>query len=106
MTAAREDARGGGYLKFLGREQIPFDIAFDPEDVLDPGDYFVRARVTLEDGTVLDDAEVIFTLQEPYLPSVPSAPSQKLFVGGAAVVLAAAVLWFYIVFLRKKRSKH
>ena len=82
------------------------DVVFDPEDALDPGDYFVRSRVTLEDGTVLDDAEAIFTLQESYLPSVPSAPSQKLVVGGAAVVLAAAVLWLYTLFLRKKRSRH
>ena len=80
------------------------DVAFDPEGALDPGDYFVRARVTLEDGTVLDNAEAIFTLQEPYLSSVPSAPSQKLVVGGAAVVLAAALLWLYNLFLRKKRS--
>jgi hypothetical protein len=82
------------------------EVAFVPEGALDPGDYFVRARVVLEDGTVIDDAEATFTLQAPYLSTVPSTPSRMLVIGGVAVVLAAAVLWLYTLFLHKKRGSY
>ena len=50
---------------------------FIPEKELPLGNYFIKAKVMLEDGTILGEAEGSFEVKEPYVPPPPPAETTE-----------------------------
>ena len=50
---------------------------FIPEKGLPLGNYFIKVRVMLEDGTILGEAEGSFEVKEPYVPPPPPAETTE-----------------------------
>ena len=75
-----------------------------PQRKLGAGNYTVRSRVMLEDGSVLDEAESRFELTEPYIPP-GGAPAgvNWLVIGVVAGVIVIALVIFSIV---RRRQRH
>jgi len=92
--------------------------SFIPDHNLSPGIYQVTTKVTLEDGTQLDEASSTFEVKESYLPPLPLTPEPSrdsssspphrnnwlvigLIGGLIALSLIAATL---IIFVKRRRN--
>ncbi len=63
-------------------------VSFIPKAQLPLGVYSIRARVMLEDGTILGEANGSFQVEKPYVP--PPAPAKKTISAGSAATLQTA----------------
>jgi len=71
---------------------------FIPEKELPLGVYFIKARVMLEDGTLLGEASGSFEVDKPYLP--PVAPARVTVTPGSAAKLGTEDGRIFISFPR------
>jgi len=70
-------------------------VSFIPKTQLPLGVYSVRAKVMLEDGTLLGEAEGSFEVDKPYLP--PTAVNWPVIGGIVAGVIVVGVVIFFLV---------
>lgn len=80
-----------------------FELSLSPSSELQPGTYYVRSTVSLEDGTILDGKEARFEIAKPYTPPRPERPVPTGLIIGCTLLIGSFLV---LMVWRKKVKKH